>query len=82
MLRLTCSAHQRTLDLVNQHAKIVASKCNEVNEAFRQKFARFIELLKNSDYDNTYLDGSATDLTWAYWKFFESVRTDVTGVAG
>jgi len=70
MLTLTCSGHQPTIKVLNRHA---ASNHEVGGDEFYKRFAKFVELFKESDYDDGYLEGNLTDVTRAYWSFLNCI---------
>jgi hypothetical protein len=80
MSRLTCSAHKETIDVLNKHAKIIASKHETGSDVFCTRFGEFIQRFEESDYDEGYLGGDPTDVTRAYWAFLNCIRDEVTRV--
>ena len=77
-MRLTRSGHKPTLNLMNLHAKIAASKHECGSKKFTKLFEKFIEPLKKSQFDHGYLEGDATDLSRAYWAFLYCIKDEVT----
>ncbi|KAF8246111.1 hypothetical protein K440DRAFT_500655, partial [Wilcoxina mikolae CBS 423.85] len=61
--------HKETIDVLNTHAAVIASKHKTGSDEFYKRFAKFVELFEKSDYDEGYLEGNLTDVTRAYWSF-------------
>jgi len=84
MLRLTCSGHhQPTIDILNVHAGVIASKHKAGSDKFYRLFAQFVKFFKEygDDYQVGYLDGNPTDVTRAYWTFLRRIKgEEVTAV--
>jgi hypothetical protein len=80
MSRLICSDHKETIDVLNTHAGVIASKYKIGSDEFYTRFAEFVKLFKESDYDDSYLDGNPTGVTRAYWGFLNCIRDEVTRV--
>lgn len=78
---LTYSDHTQTIDALNFHAAVIASKHKVGSTEFYARFAEFTKLLKESDYDDSYLDDrNATDVARAYWSFLNCIKYEVTRV--
>ena len=45
-------------------------------------FGVFIRVFRDSGYDQGYLNGTPTAVTWAYWEFMNSIDTEVKSVGG
>ena len=80
--RLTCAAHRATLHVLNAHAGVISSKSEMGSDVFYAKYAEFIKLLKESDCDDTYLDGVGSSVTRAYWSFLQAHNDEVRRVTG
>jgi len=78
--RLTSLGYQPTINALNTHAEVIASKHKRGTAEFYEKFAKFIKLLDESDDPSGYLDGDTTDLSQAYWSFVSCVKDQVTRV--
>ena len=52
--RLTCADHKPTLNALNAHAGVISSKFEEGSGGFYAKFAEFIKLLEESDFDDIF----------------------------
>ena len=72
--------HKETIDVLNTHAGIIASKHKTGSDEFYKRFAKFIELFEESDRDEGYLEGNFTDVTRAYWAFLNCIKDEVTRV--
>ena len=61
-----------------------SSRFEKGSNVFYAKFAGFIKLLEESDYDISYLDGgvNTTALARAYWSFLQAVKDEVRRVEG
>jgi len=83
MLKLKCLDHQPTIDVLNLHAKIVASTHKSGSTEFYARFAKFVRLFMQSGdgLDVGYLAGNAKDVTHAYWSFLNCIEDEVTTVA-
>jgi len=76
---LTCSEHRPTITALNTHASIISSQDKVGCEKFDKAFAAFIRLLKESNYDASYLDdGKASSLTDAYKVFLQCAKDEIT----
>lgn len=63
------------------HAKIAASNHQTGSDEFYTRFAKFVQLLEESDYDESYLEGgNLTDVTQAYRAFLECIKDEVKRV--
>jgi hypothetical protein len=81
--RLTCSDHKPTIDVLNFHAGIIASKykIGTTACAFYTRFGEFIKLFKESDYDENYLDdGGTTEVARVHWSFLRCAKDEVRDV--
>jgi hypothetical protein len=60
-----------TIDILNTHASVLSSKYEVATAKYNELFSNFIKLFKESGdgYDDSYLDGSETSVTVAYWAF-------------
>ncbi|KAA8893538.1 hypothetical protein FN846DRAFT_751931, partial [Sphaerosporella brunnea] len=63
--------HKETIDVLNTHAGVIASKHKTGSDKFYTLFAEFVKLFKESGdgLEEGYLDGYPTDVTRAYWAF-------------
>lgn len=78
---LTCTEHKETIDVMNKHATIISSQQKDPSQKFHSTFAKFVERLEESDFDDTYLeDKKATSLTHAYWLFLQCVKDECSPV--
>ena len=77
---LTCPAHKETIDVLNTHVVVIASKHKTSSDEFFKRFAKFIELFDESDRDEGYLEGNSTDVTRAYWGFLNCIKDEVVRV--
>ncbi|KAF8466208.1 hypothetical protein BDZ91DRAFT_816757, partial [Kalaharituber pfeilii] len=73
-------SHQPTIDLLNTHAGVIASKHETGSDSFYTLFAEFVRLFDESDYDDAFLDGNANGVTRAYWDFLNCIKSEVTRV--
>ncbi|KAA8895182.1 hypothetical protein FN846DRAFT_912061 [Sphaerosporella brunnea] len=75
-------SHQPTIDVMNTHAAVIASKQKTGSDNFYTLFAEFVKLFKQSGegYEEGYLDGDPTDVTRAYWAFVNCIKDEVTRV--
>ncbi|RPA90132.1 hypothetical protein L873DRAFT_1783206 [Choiromyces venosus 120613-1] len=72
--------YQPTIDALNTHAGIIASKHKIGTDEFYARFSGFIRLLEEFGYDDGYLGGNATDVTRAYWSFLNCIKDEVKRV--
>ncbi|RPB02832.1 hypothetical protein L873DRAFT_1732661 [Choiromyces venosus 120613-1] len=70
-------SYQPTIDILNLHAGVIASKHKTGSDEFYARFSEFVKLLKESNYKKGYLEGNATDMTRAYWSFLNCIRNGV-----
>ncbi|RPB02828.1 hypothetical protein L873DRAFT_369145 [Choiromyces venosus 120613-1] len=73
-------SYRPTIDALNLHAGVIASKHKIGSDEFYARFSEFMKLFEEYDYDEGYLEGNATDLTRAYWSFQNCIRTEVKRV--
>jgi len=66
-LGLTYLGDHRTIDVLNFHASVVASKHKRITQAFYDGFREFIRCLRELNYNENYEDGSP--LRRAYLSF-------------
>jgi hypothetical protein len=78
--RLTCPEHKETIDVLNTHAGVVASKHNTGSDKFYRLSTEFVKAFEKSGegYEEGYLDGNPTDVTRAYWAFLNCIKDEVT----
>ncbi|KAA8893635.1 hypothetical protein FN846DRAFT_923541 [Sphaerosporella brunnea] len=74
--------HKETINVLNTHAGVVASKHKTGSDKFYKLFAEFVNLFKESGegYEEGYLNGNPTDVTHAYWAFVNCIKDEVTRV--
>ncbi|KAA8902718.1 hypothetical protein FN846DRAFT_1022449 [Sphaerosporella brunnea] len=80
---LTYSEHKETIDVLNTHAGVIASKHKTGSDKFYTLFAEFVKLFRESGddgFEEGYLDGYPTDVTRAYWAFLNCIDSEVTWV--
>ncbi|RPA90133.1 hypothetical protein L873DRAFT_1783210 [Choiromyces venosus 120613-1] len=82
MLRLTRSGHRPTIDVLNTHTGIAASKHKTGSDKFYTLFAEFVRAFEESGegYEVGYLDGNPTEVTRAYWAFLNCIKDEVARV--
>lgn len=68
--------HKPTIDALNAHAGVIASKHRTSSNEFYKRFAKFVELFERSDYDEGYLEGNPTDVAQAYWSFLNCIKNE------
>ena len=78
--KANCSDHSQTINVLNTHAGIAASKYKTGSVKFYALFKEFVKLFEESGerFDVGYLDGNATDVTRAYWAFLNCIKDEVT----
>jgi len=74
---LTYIAHVQTINTLNLHATNIACSFKTTTPKFHELFAKFITVLEESGFDNSYLNGQETTLTNAYWSFHNCIRSEV-----
>ncbi|KAL7275212.1 hypothetical protein RUND412_001861 [Rhizina undulata] len=80
-LRVLAIKHKPTIAVMNTHAGIISSQYKVGSEKFYKTFAEFIKLLKDSDFDESYLDdGELDSLTRVYWSFLKCAKDEVRSV--
>ncbi|RPB02827.1 hypothetical protein L873DRAFT_1787494 [Choiromyces venosus 120613-1] len=79
-IRAISSGYQPTIDALNFHAGVIASKDKIGSDEFYARFSEFMKLFEEFDYDDGYLEGHATDLTRAYWSFLNCIKNEVKWV--
>ena len=78
--KANCSDHSQTINVLNTHAGIAASKYKTGSVKFYALFKEFVKLFEESgaSFDADYLDGNVTDVTRAYWAFLNCIKDEVT----
>lgn len=74
------SSAQRNHRGLNTHAGVVASKHKTGSDESYKRFAKFVGLFEQSNYDEGYLEGNLTNLTQAYLSFLNCIEDEVTRV--
>ena len=78
---LTCADHPPTINLLNAHAGVTASKHKIASDKYYENFAEFVKLFKESELDDSYLDnGMTTSVTRTYWTFLRCEKDGVRRV--
>lgn len=79
---LTFSGYFRsTTEALNAHAAVISSPTRVASGKFYKSFSEFIELLKDSDYSESYLeDGKSSTLKDAYETFLQCAKDEVRKV--
>ncbi|KAF8246400.1 hypothetical protein K440DRAFT_662155 [Wilcoxina mikolae CBS 423.85] len=72
--------HKETIDVLNIHAGVISSSYKTGSNEFYARFNRFVEVFRESELDDSYLDGGSTDVTRAYWAFLNCIPDEVTRV--
>ena len=70
-----------TINALNTHASVIASKYQGGSSRFYLLFGEFIRLFRASGYRENYLEGNPTPVARAYWEYRDAIRTKVTRLA-
>ncbi|OXV12223.1 hypothetical protein Egran_00016, partial [Elaphomyces granulatus] len=65
--------------VLNRHAADISSKFKVVSQAYEESFRRFIDALNESSDSRVHFEEPQSDLTMAYWKFFQCIIKRVIG---
>ena len=74
------SCAQGTIDVLNTHTGVIASKHETSSYEFYKRFETFIELFEESGRDEGYWEESLTDVARVYWAFLNCIKDEVTRV--
>ena len=77
---LTGSDHSPTIAALDNHAAVVSSSRKVASPELHRSFAEFVRLFEDSGYKEGYLEGTATDVTKAYYEFLQCMSTEVQDV--
>jgi len=79
LLPLTCSEHTGSIiTALNIHARIISSPTKVATKKFYDSFSHFINLLKQFDYDESYLElWKSNILKTAYVAFLDCSKSEV-----
>ena len=74
---LTCSEHEKTLLLLNTHGDVLGSRYKTGSKLFESLFNKFIQALKQSEFNESDLEVKSTDLARAYSAFMDCLKNEV-----